>query len=71
MPQKHKNRKTSAKPQKPPRPKAKGRRKNANSGIRPTLVLKARVLINQNISATNVKQINIAPSLSFFNNDII
>jgi hypothetical protein len=40
-------------------------------GSRPTLVLKAHALINQNISGVNAKQINIIPTLSIFGNDII
>jgi len=33
---------------------------------RPTLVLRDHLMINQNITGTNVKQINIAPVLSSF-----
>jgi len=38
---------------------------------RPTLILKAHALINQNITGVNVKQINIAPSVSIFGGDVL
>jgi hypothetical protein len=33
---------------------------------KPTLVLKSHIMINQNLNSVNVKQINIAPTLSSF-----
>jgi hypothetical protein len=33
---------------------------------RPTLMLKGHLMINQNVTSVNVKQINIAPTLSSF-----
>jgi hypothetical protein len=38
---------------------------------RPTLVLKAKVIINQNITGVNLKQINIIPTASVFGGDVI
>jgi len=52
----------------------KGNLKTKNTregGSRPTLVLKGRYLIAQNITGVNVKQINIIPTLSTLSADVI
>jgi hypothetical protein len=46
-------------------------RRQPSSGGRPTLILKAKALVNQNISLVNVKQINIAPTVSIFGPDVL
>lgn len=43
----------------------------ANTNSKPTVVLKANVLISQTITAVNAKQINIIPTLSICSNDIL
>jgi hypothetical protein len=40
-------------------------------GGQPTLKLKAHALISQNITGVNIKQINIAPTLSIFGADVL
>lgn len=40
-------------------------------GVPPTLRLKAKVIINQNITGVNVKQINIIPTADIFGADIL
>lgn len=38
---------------------------------KPTLILKAHALISSNVTGVNVKQINITPTLSDFNLDVV
>jgi len=42
-----------------------------NSGTKPTLILKGRYVINQNLTAVNLKQINIIPTLSTLGLDVV
>ena len=57
----HKKRNFKGKP-----PRGKVNVKGRGGSLRPTLVLKGHVMISQNITAVNLKQINIAPTLSIF-----
>jgi hypothetical protein len=58
-------------PKKSKRLPRKKRNVNRQAGGRPTLILKAHALINQNITGVNAKQINIAPSASVFGADVL
>lgn len=50
----------------------KGKRSGKlNSAHRPTLILKGRYAITQNLTGVNVKQINIIPTLSTLSADIL
>jgi len=58
--------KKSSKQQRQPR-RPRGRDNNSlGSGGKPTLVLDTHLMISQNVTGTNLKQVNITPSLSSF-----
>lgn len=42
-----------------------------NNGNRPTLVLRPHLLITQNVTSVNLKQINVIPTLSLCNPSIL
>jgi len=72
----NKRRMPQSRTQRPPRQRGRlrqqtNRRRSNGRKLRPTLVVKAHALISQSITSVNVKQINIAPTVSAFPADVL